>query len=284
MRDGQLDVAVRDGFWYSRTFLLRMDAAQLLKWILPPALWHRVRTLKLRCDDALGPAFRQIYRGHSHHCPICDSHIRRFRARRTCPVCRSRDRHRLAYMIIQRETDLLTRPDATLLHLAPEPSLVQQLRRTLGTRHVSADLHNPEVRIRLDVQHMPLADASYDAIYCSHVLEHVEDDLRALGEFYRVLRPGGVALVQVPIIRDLTFRDPAITTRKGRLDAYGQVDHEIAYGRDFPDRVRGCGFDVRTLAAASYLAEEERRRADIAPDECLFLCRRPHDASMRLVM
>lgn len=255
-----------------------MDAAQFLKWIVPPAAWHRFRASKVRCDQAVGPVFGLLYRGQSHFCPICNSRIRRFRSRRTCPICRSRDRHRLAYVIMQRETDLLTRPQARLLHLAPEPCLTRALRRALGPRYVDADLHNPRVRLCLDVQQMPLADASYDGVYCSHVLEHVQDDLRALTELYRVLRPGGIALIQVPIIRDATFRDPSITTRRERLRVYGQVDHFIAYGPDFADRVRSRGFDVTTLRAGAYLTENERLRLDIDPAECLFLCQRPPGA------
>jgi SAM-dependent methyltransferase len=131
--------------------------------------------------------------------------------------------------------------------VAPEPALAARLRRRLGARHVTTDLEPGRVDVRADVTRLPHRDATFDVVYCSHVLEHVVDDAGALREFRRVLVPGGRAVLMVPITRERTDEDPTVTDPRARLARFGQADHVRRYGADFGDRVRDAGFQLARI-------------------------------------
>jgi SAM-dependent methyltransferase len=116
--------------------------------------------------------------------------------------------------------------------------------------YVTGDIQrSPMVRHVVDVTHIPFGDQTFDAVLCSHVLEHVSDDRRALREFRRVLRTDGVALLQHPIEdAPATDEDPAVTDPDERLERWGQSDHVRAYGRDYLERLREAGFEVEFRA------------------------------------
>jgi SAM-dependent methyltransferase len=129
---------------------------------------------------------------------------------------------------------------------------------------------------RVDILDLPYPDDSFDAILCSHVLEHVEDDSRAMRELHRVLRPGGWAIVLVPLDleRSETYEDPAITAPRARERAYWGRDHLRLYGRDFPDRLRETGFEVTVDPWVRTLPGETRERYGLFPQEDMYVCRK----------
>ena len=99
--------------------------------------------------------------------------------------------------------------------------------------------------VEMDITDIQYPDDSFDAIYCSHVLEHVPDDAKAMSELYRVLKPGGWAILAVPIRGDTTFEDPTTTEPEERERLFGQSDHVRYYGKDFKDRLEAAGFEVK---------------------------------------
>jgi SAM-dependent methyltransferase len=232
----------------------------------------------------LARAFRGVwYRGDRVECPCCGGRFRGFLAggptRRPgarCPRCSALERHRLVWLYLQERTALFRTPHRLLL-IAPEDPLQRRLLRVAGLRVVSGDLDSALAMCRLDLQALPFRDATFDAALASHVLEHVADAHAALAELRRVLRPGGWAILQSPVDagRATTFEDPAVTTAEERLRVFGQADHARIFGRDYPDWLRGAGFQVQVIPFAREKGAEFIARHGLDPDEDVHVCVRP---------
>ena len=191
-----------------------------------------------------------------------------------CPYCGSLERHRLVWLYLTRRSELFTCGPMKLLHLAPEPCLEHRLHQRLGEGYLSADLHDPRAMVKADIMALPFADASFDVVYCSHVLEHVADDRRALREIRRVLREGGWALILVPVHAGPTLEDPAVTDAAERERRFGQADHVRRYGEDFAVRLRQAGFAVTVVHPADISSEDEIARMGLNITNIVFHCRR----------
>jgi len=201
--------------------------------------------------------YRIVYRGSGRWCPVCEQPARRFapfgnprRAQAMCPHCGALERHRLLALFFEKKTNLYTQPHLRMLHVAPEPCFESRLRARVGAGYLTADLEDPHADVRMDITQIQYPDATFDVIYCSHVLEHVSDDRAALRELHRVLKPGGWALIMVPISAERTFEDPSITDPKERERRFGQDNHVRRYGRDFVGRLQETGFDVRVFGVS----------------------------------
>jgi SAM-dependent methyltransferase len=161
-----------------------------------------------------------------------------------------------------------------MLHIAPERSFTAIFKKIPNLDYLSADYDPAMAMVQMGITDIHYPDDSFDVIYCSHVLEHVSDDKKAMRELARVLRPGGWAVLAVPIIRqDKTFEDPSITSPQDRLRGYGQEDHVRAYGPDFPDRLRESGFDVTVNSFAKRLRDEMVRKHSLSKED-MYLCRK----------
>jgi SAM-dependent methyltransferase len=208
---------------------------------------------------------RVLLRGDRHECPCCGGRFSRFIARDeslVCPRCRSRERQRVLWLYLRRELGIEA-SSARVLHLAPEPALHDRLRALPRLRYETGDLApGPLVDRTMDVERLPYADGALDLVLCSLVLEHVDDDVGAARELARVLAPGGLALVQVPVepTLDRTYEDFSIVTPEGREAAFGQADHVRIYGTDVADRLRSGGLDVTLVPYADEVPAELRFR------------------------
>jgi SAM-dependent methyltransferase len=222
--------------------------------------------------------------GEPHFCPVCDSPVSKFlpkgRPARTgvrCPVCRADTRTRFAWLFLQRETDLLDGRPKSLLHFAPEQTLSDKLARVEHLEYLTADLDPAKAMLQVDITAMQFDADRFDAVYCSHVLEHVPDDGGALREMLRVLRPGGWALLMIPILQKQTLEDPSVTDPTEREQLFGQHDHVRAYGPDFLDRVRAAGFEARAVVPADFLSGQEAERFGVSSSRgrVIFHARKP---------
>jgi SAM-dependent methyltransferase len=205
-------------------------------------------------------------------CPICGYHGRflslgtppRWDGR--CPDCGSRERHRLIHLFLEREGINLN-DGRTILHFAPEKYFIKMMRG--NSAYHTADIVPGKARHAMDMSAMSFADASVDVVIANHVLEHVPDDRKALMEVYRVLKPGGFALLTVPQnwARETTYENPEAVTPALRYAHYHDPGHLRYYGRDFPDRVTAAGLTVE----AWRLPQAEEPRYALLRDEVLWI-------------
>jgi predicted SAM-dependent methyltransferase len=217
--------------------------------------------------------------GFSRYCPVCRSPVRRFlphglnpRPDARCPICGALERHRLLWLFLRPRLRFRDGRPRRMLHVAPEAPVALRVARNRHLRYISADLHKPDVMLRMDATAIPLPDQSVDLIQCSHVLEHVPEDRQAMREFRRVLRPDGWAVFQVPVTAALTEEDRSVTDPLERLRLYGQHDHVRRYGWDFVDRLRESGFRVDVVHAEDLVPPRRVRRMGLPPREPLFVC------------
>jgi SAM-dependent methyltransferase len=250
--------------------------------------WHALR----RAAPSLA------YLGLRYKCPFCRRRFRKFlpcgykhpvlkdanvvgagyRLNCRCPRCRSRDKERLLYLYLANETDVFSE-HVRLLHVAPERNLYKAFSKRQNIDYLTADLNPSAGMIKMDITDIQYNDDSFDAIICCHVLEHVSDDRKAMSELYRTLKPGGWAVLQVPISLLLheTFEDATITTPEGREKAFGQWNHMRLYARDYQDRLERVGFSVKEFkwTASSKGYGGSANRYGLNEDEVIYCASKP---------
>tara|TARA_A100001015_G_scaffold224402_1_gene253040 strand:+ start:1621 stop:2379 length:759 start_codon:yes stop_codon:yes gene_type:complete len=214
------------------------------------------RKLLIKCSFYLAPFLRVLFKGNKHIDPIDGSSYSKFlsygyksiRKNALCPGTLSLERHRLLWLYLDKETNILS-SNLKVLHVAPEQIFYKKFRNFKHWNYLTFDINSPIADIKGDLKSMKFKDESFDLIICNHVLEHIEDDRRALKEIYRVLKRGGISILQVPINinRKQTFEDFNITSHKQREKYFGQYDHVREYGLDFKERIEEIGFEVEML-------------------------------------
>lgn len=180
--------------------------------------------------------------------------------RYACPSCHATDRDRLYAAFFGRVFNSLNeaRPYA-FLDIAPSASLSRWIKSHPHVFYRSCDMYMAGVDDRADVQQLPYADDSFDFILCSHVLEHVPDDVKAASELRRVLKPDGIAVIMVPIITTITdtYENPEIVTPEQRWRHFGQDDHVRLYSRSgFLRTLEGAAFHTQVLPVLELMTPE----------------------------
>ena len=189
------------------------------------------------------------------------------------PSTLSLERHRLMWLYLQNETDFFT-AKKTVLHMAPEQCFLSLFRKQKNLDYTTADLYSPIADVKADICDLPFEDNSFDVVFCNHVLEHITDDTKAMQELYRVLKPGGMGIFQIPqdLSRATTFEDNSITDKKERAKVFGQYDHVRVYGRDYFDKLRSIGFKVEEIDYTKKIAPELVERFCLSKGEILPVC------------
>lgn len=188
------------------------------------------------------------------------------------PHSASLERHRVIWLYLQAETTIFREP-TKFLHIAPEYCFLKKFKKMPNIDYITGDWDSPWADMKLDVRTLPFDDNTFDAAMCNHVFEHVDDDRLAMSEFYRVLKPGGWAIFQVPIRWDkTTFEDPSITDPRERERLFGQSDHVRYYGADYSDRLKEAGFKVTIEDYASKLGDEKIKKYALLRDEKIVFC------------
>ncbi len=224
-----------------------------------------------------------FYIGHQVECPICRSQYRKFlpygrikpRPNALCPHCLSLERHRLIWLYLNRETNFFKTP-LDVLHIAPERCFIKQFEAQHGDRYITADIESPLAKVKMDVHNIPFPEKSFDVVLCNHVLEHVNNDIKVMEEFRRVLRTGGFAILQVPFfnpVPETTIEDTSITDSRERERLFGQDDHVRKYGKDYSTRIAKSGLRPEASAFGANFSKEEAHRYGIEPREVLYVAK-----------
>lgn len=225
-----------------------------------------------------------FYMGNSVECPICQHHYRVFlpygrinpRPNALCPSCLSLERHRLIWLYLKEKTTFF-RQKLNVLHIAPEHCFMKPFEKQHGDGYITADIESPLAKVKMDIHQMPFEDQKFDAVLCNHVLEHVADDIKAMSEIRRVLKPGGWAILQIPFfspVPDVTFEDPSITDKREREKIFGQDDHVRKYGRDYTKRIERAGLIAKEDRFANELGKETAFKYGLSSNEIIYLAYR----------
>lgn len=253
---------------------------KLFKWVLR----RFPRPLLIRLSYAARPLLALWLKGRRYTDPIDGREFRAFlpygyekpRENVLSPSTLSLERHRLLWLFLQHETDFFSRP-ARLLHFAPEQAFYRRFKKLRHLEYITTDLNSPLAGVKADICNLPFAANSFDIILCNHVLEHIPDHRKALSELYRVMKPGGWGIFQVPqdLKRETTFEDPSITDPEQRRRLFGQYDHVRVYGHDYFDLLRQAGFEAEAVDYTQKFPPEMVDRYRLAAGELVPLVRKP---------
>ncbi len=223
-----------------------------------------------------------LYRGDTVECPVCEKSFSKFlsygsavaqRDNVLCPYDLTLERHRLMWLYLKNKTDFFTKPNLKVMHIAPEQCFHKGFKKQENLDYTTGDLVSPIADLHFDLHNIPLADNQYEVIFCNHVMEHVEDDLRCMQELYRIMKPGGWGILQVPIdiTRDSTYEDKSITTPEERETHFWQYDHVRLYGTNYPNRLTEAGFRVETVDFKDEIGEALLERYRLQKNELLYV-------------
>ena len=161
-----------------------------------------------------------------------------------------------------------------MLHIAPELCFIPHFEKMSHLDYITGDLESPLAKVKMDVHDIPFGSGTFDVVFCNHVMEHVDDDSRAMSEIYRVLKPGGWAIIQSPqdLSRETTYENPNITDPKEREKHFWQSDHVRLYGRDYGQRLKQAGFQVTEDDFVMKLPEEKIKQHAFPAEEIIYFC------------
>lgn len=241
------------------------------------------RPILIRLSIVVRPILAFLLKGKRFTDPIDGKSFRMFlpygygkqRNNVLSPSTLSLERHRLLWLYLQNETDFFTSTTKKkVLHFAPEQEFYKRFKKQTNIDYTTTDLLSPLADVKADICNLPFEDNQYDIIFCNHVLEHIPDDTKAMQELYRVLKPGGMGIFQIPqdLSRVNTFTDDTIVDQKERAKIFGQYDHVRVYGKDYFDKLRSIGFKVIEEDYTNKIAPELVEKYCLAKGEIIPVC------------
>ncbi len=189
------------------------------------------------------------------------------------PSTLSLERHRLLWLYLKNETNFFS-ANLKVLHIAPEQCFLKRFKKLKNLDYITADLYSPIAAIKADICDLPFKNNEFDVIFCNHVLEHIEDDKKAMSELYRVLKPNGFGIFQIPqdLTREKTYEDFSITSPKERAKHFGQYDHVRIYGKDYFNKLRFAGFKVDEINYSKEINDDMVKKYCLVKNEILPVC------------
>lgn len=223
-----------------------------------------------------------VYKGNNVECPVCERSFRKFlsygsdvahRENVLCPYDLTLERHRLMWLYLRDESNFFSAENLKVLHIAPEQCFHKRFKKQKNLDYLTGDLVSPLADLHFDLHEIPLEDNRFDVVFCNHVLEHVDDALQCMKELYRVMKPGGWGIMQVPqdFSRETTYEDPSIVSPEEREKHFWQKDHVRLFGKDYPDWLRKAGFTVTEFNMESKYPQDLLKRFRIGDSEILYI-------------
>lgn len=257
------------------TYLCRL-MKKVISWLIrfvPRKYLQRVGGLGLKIVGL-------FYRGSAVTCPVCETGFRTFlpygrinsRPNALCPNCLSLERHRLIWIYLREKSNFF-KQKLHVLHIAPEACYIKRFERIHSDFYITADIESPLAKVKMDIHEIPFPENTFDVVLCNHVLEHVRDDIKAMREIHRVLKPGGFSILLVPFfspMSDVTFEDNSITDPREREKIFGQDDHVRKYGRDYSRRIEQAGLKAVEDPFVNELSDEFRKKYGLAKGEIIY--------------
>ncbi|MBD0825494.1 class I SAM-dependent methyltransferase [Aestuariibaculum marinum] len=241
------------------------------------------RPLLIRLSYIIRPVLAFFLKGKNFIDPIDGKGFRTFlpygygtqRNNVLSPSTLSLERHRLLWLYLNKETNFFT-DNLKVLHFAPEQCFLKRFKSLKNLDYTTTDLLSPIADVKADICDLPFNDNEFDVILCNHVLEHIPDDTKAMQELYRVMKPGGWGIFQIPqdLSREVTFEDDTITDKKERAKIFGQYDHVRVYGRDYFNKLRSIGFTVEKTDYTKNFSEQDIETYCLAKGEIIPVVRK----------
>ena len=237
----------------------------------------------IKASYIIRPVISWYLKGDKFTDPIDGKSFRKFlpygyvkqRENALSPSTLSLERHRLMWLFLRDNTTFFTATKKLkVLHIAPEQCFLDIFRKQQNLNYITSDLESPIADVKADICDLPFKENEFDVVFCNHVLEHVPNDTKAMQELYRVLKPGGFGIFQIPqdLSKTITFEDDTITDRKERAKLFGQYDHVRVYGRDYFDKLRSIGFKVDEVDYTKKITLNKIEKYCLMKNEILPVC------------
>lgn len=223
-----------------------------------------------------------LFKGNKVECPVCGKSFSKFlsygsdtahRENVLCPYDLTLERHRLMWLYLKDHSNFFTADKLNVLHIAPEQCFHKKFQNQKNLDYLTGDLESPIADMHFDLHEIPLENDRFDVIFCNHVMEHVDDAHKCMSELYRVMKPGGWGIMQVPqdFSRETTYEDPSITSPKDREKHFWQKDHVRLFGKDYPQWLEKAGFTVTEFKKEDYYPQELIERYRLQKGEILYI-------------
>ena len=237
----------------------------------------------IKASYIVRPIISWYLRGDKFTDPIDGRSFRKFlpygygkqRENALSPSTLSLERHRLMWLFLKDNTNFFTATKKLkVLHIAPEQCFLDIFRKQQNLNYITSDLESPIADVKADICDLPFKENEFDVVFCNHVLEHISNDTKAIQELYRVLKPGGFGIFQIPqdLSKAITFEDSTITDSKERAKLFGQYDHLRVYGRDYFNKLRSIGFKVDEVDYTKKITLDKIEKYCLMKNEILPVC------------
>jgi len=226
-----------------------------------------------------------LYRGNKVECPVCERKFSKFlsygskvahRENVLCPYDLTLERHRLMWLYLKNESNFFTAEKLDILHIAPEQCFHGKFKAQKNLNYLTGDLESPIADLHFDLHQIPLEDNRFDVVFCNHVMEHVDDPIQCMKELFRVMKPNGWAIMQVPqdMSREITYEDQTIVTPEDREKHFWQKDHVRLFGRDYPQWLEKAGFTIEIYDVQKNFDKQTIDKFRLMKDELLYIARK----------